>query len=483
MIGGFQRKKWTSQEQWILRLLLDGETNLMESLRRQLEPPFFCRVHRHPMRRGESGKDGPARYRYDIVFNEALLGEFSVGDAVNLEISDLRIRDQRVEGEIRILAKVRDGVITEILAETEKPVSWPKYLRADDWWFVLQTQKGPWRSKRRQSLEHLGKIVRQDQGSAALLDLPVARPIDQRSRSEGPMQEGSEESRAEQTGQTPEDPEGALQEESVAEDARRVARSIAADPQAGKFEQIVEEITSETDAGTRSEEDSPTPTPLSLREQGEQETEDSEALEEHTASAGRNLGLDDAELQGLAEEDEQEPSGPTWANDDIRSAVAEFDDGLEEETPVQEQRNSGLSMSWVESFVNNAFDSGQGVDLGPPARKQDVEDLRRASPPWLPGDLAMFLTHADGANLWGVRVLSCHDILSLEEEEEPVERIVFALAQEGGSYSLKASGQEARSGAAVFFLPRKSQESCKVADDFRSWLDYIEQQVRRGRPH
>lgn len=472
----FQRKKWTSQEQWVLRLLLDGETNLMESLRRQLEPPFFCRVYRH-VPRGKACSDATQHtYRFDIVFNEALLGEFSVGDGVNFQINDLRIRDHRVEGEIQIAAEIREGVITEIRAASTKAISWPKYLRADDWWFVLDTDKGPWRSKRRQSLKHLGRIVQQEKGSQALLDLPVATPLDP--REDGDRQDGQEDEQPDL-------------EASGEQAARQVAQSIASDPQAGRFDQLVDEITAEG-----RDEIPPGPGPVNQPSQPSQQEVAQEAGESKIPAGAENpappepfadeapdrLGLASDELEGLAEDDEDEAdAGPGWAADDIRSAVAEFDDALEEETDESASRPTGLSMSWVESFVQHAFDAGEGISLNPPAQKSRVEALRRELSVSFPSDLLMFLSHADGGNLWGVTVLSSNDILSLEEEDE-AGRVVFALAQEGGSYALDLSRADADSTAPVIFQPRRGGQEAQVAPSFRAWLDYVEDRAQQGQP-
>jgi hypothetical protein len=505
----FDRKNWTSHEKWILRLLLDGETNVMESLRRQLEPPFFSRVQR---RRNPGGDREPGEYHLDVVFNESLLGEFSIGESVNVDIDDLRIRDQRVEGEIEIVARIRDGVLTRIIARTAKAVSWPRYIRADDWWFVLSTEKGPWRSKRRQSLQHLSGLS-DHMGSSALLDLPVAKPVEQ--------------SDAEPTREDPASAQESMADDaesrSVAEEARDVARRIAADRQSQTFNALIEELTTEVGAPgprdlegrrrpgwsirtaerpveappsgpSRHSETAPAapagphpagrpsaevrPAAPSEKEadsrpdrQGPTRRGDREAAEQ----ASSRLGLEADELDGLETEEPIEEATAADPND-IRAALAGVDAGLAEEDASPACGGAGLSMSWVESFVAHAFDDGDGVDLAPPADREDLVALRRGSPANLPQDLVMFLTHADGARLWGVSVLSCHEILQLEEEQDEP-RVIFALAAQGGSYALDLSDPDAN--GPVVLLSRKEGPEI-VAESFRAWLDVVEQQARAG---
>jgi hypothetical protein len=500
----FDRKNWTSHEKWILRLLLDGETNVMESLRRQLEPPFFSRVQR---RRNPGGDREPGEYHLDVVFNESLLGEFSIGEAVNVDIDDLRIRDQRVEGEIQIVARIRDGLLTKIIARSAKQTSWPRYIRADDWWFVLTTEKGPWRSKRRQSLQHLAGLSGH-MGSSALLDLPVAKRVEQSqadATSATEAQASSGESAADDSGG-----------ESIAQEARDVARRIAADRQSQTFNALVDELTAEVgspgprdldgrrspgwsirtagkpadsppaeparpappssdrdqDARARPAGPSDTPTDTTPVAAPRTDPADSEAAER----ASSRLGLDADELDGLEVEEPTEQASSAADPNDIRAALAGIDAGVAEEDQPAAARGAGLSMSWVESFVANAFDDGEGVELEPPADRQEVVALRQASPANLPQDLVMFLTHADGARLWGVSVLSCHEILQLEEEQDEP-RVIFALAAQGGSYALDLSDPDTN--GSVVLLSRK-QAPQTVAESFRDWLDVVQRQARAG---
>jgi len=153
----FTKSTWHKSERKLLDLLFEGTDELLSGLKKQTSPPFFSKVvRRNTSKVNNSGKDHPLNeYRLDIIFDESLITDYTVGDGVNLQINDLTILDNRIDAEINITAFVRNGVLTDIVATTHGDLRWPKYLRVDDWWFILDTPEGQWRGKRRESIRKL----------------------------------------------------------------------------------------------------------------------------------------------------------------------------------------------------------------------------------------------------------------------------------------------------------------------------------------
>lgn len=120
-------KKLHSDEKKIVDLLVSGNTNFINSLKKQVEPPFFLGVYR---------KRIPREYKLSIIFDGNLETFFSMGENINTEIDDLVIKDFRITEPIRVKAEICEGILISIIAYTEKPVKWPHHLKVNDWGYV-----------------------------------------------------------------------------------------------------------------------------------------------------------------------------------------------------------------------------------------------------------------------------------------------------------------------------------------------------------
>jgi hypothetical protein len=146
------RKDWTKDERRIVDLLLQGQTEFLECLRRQVSLPFFLWVRRRsPKTKQRFYRTPPNEYTIDIVFDGSLQEEFSAGYDISVDIDDLTIVETRLRQDLRAVGVVHHGILTSIRFFSDGPVKWPKYLQLADWSFWSEGKP----AKRRLSLEKL----------------------------------------------------------------------------------------------------------------------------------------------------------------------------------------------------------------------------------------------------------------------------------------------------------------------------------------
>ena len=109
------RKDWTKDERQIIALLLEGETEFLNCLRLQLQPPFFLWVERRtPNTKPAVYRTPPNEYAVDIVFDGKLQEKFSAGNNVSLNIDDLQILEANLEQYLTVIGSVNNGILTNI---------------------------------------------------------------------------------------------------------------------------------------------------------------------------------------------------------------------------------------------------------------------------------------------------------------------------------------------------------------------------------
>ena len=103
-----KKKSWTTDEKRIVTLLLEGDSEFLHCLRRQLTPPFFLWVERRsPSTKPQVYKTPPNEYVIDIVFDGSLEDDFSAGSDLSLDIDDLTILETRLKQDLRRLGIMR----------------------------------------------------------------------------------------------------------------------------------------------------------------------------------------------------------------------------------------------------------------------------------------------------------------------------------------------------------------------------------------
>ncbi len=153
-------KSWTDDEKQIVSLLLDGETEFLNYLRRQLSPPFFMWIERrNPNTKPRIYRTPPNEYVIDIVFDGRLQNEFGVGNDISLDIDDLRILEAKLERELTVIGTVNNGILTNIRFVADEPVRWPKYIQLADWRFLSEKES----SKKRIAFDKLDVVIRRIQ--------------------------------------------------------------------------------------------------------------------------------------------------------------------------------------------------------------------------------------------------------------------------------------------------------------------------------
>lgn len=433
------RRTWTKQEEWIVSLLLEGQADFLQALARQVKPPFCQRViRRNPRSWRKADRTELNEYHWDLVFDESLLGQYSLGPDVEMHIDDLHVTEKHLGERLQIIAQISNGLLTRIVARAPRPVRWPRKLQIDDWCYILQTPEGPWRSKRRADLDRLSR--RQSRGEEDDGAIPMAIPISAQADPPTPDPES-------------EDP-----------DVHQIARAIAEDPSHQQFERVLREV-----AGPPADSDEPAESEPQAEPQPVPEPQP-EAAEEPPSRS------DEDWMEGLADEDDEPDQTETPQDSPIRQELA-GDEGLaeEEEDDDQPQAPQSLAADWVRQFLAESFDAGQGVHLKPPAGPKQLAQLSEAFGGDLPGDLADWLRCGNGGRIWNQSLLSCEEIAVLEGEEQEDHLVPFALDDAGGGWALDTSRRQADS-CVVVRIGRRAEGGPEV-ESFSAWLRIIQQRA------
>ncbi len=428
---------WTKEEEWIIELLLDGQADFLQALRRQAQPPLLQRViRRHPRSLHKADRTDPCEYHWDLIFDEDLLGEYCLGTDVKMHIDDLHISDRRVREEIRVVGQVSNGLLTRIIARTPHPIRWPRRLGVNDWWYVLETEKGPWRSKRRTALQGLNKSAGRFAASGADREqdeLPVARAV---APAEDPPDPG-----------TP----------TEVEDLVEQIASQAADE---SFDQIVEQVARPEPDAPDDESDQADRPPAAPEPPGQ------------TEAAPGSLAAEGIEDEGLAEEEPEAPAPPRRGDDSIRAMVAGQEGVVDDDPGPQISPPAGeVAEPWLARFLAESFDSGQGVQLRPPASKRQLADLAESFGGRIPADYADLLACGNGGRLWGHTLLSAEEVAALGPEETDESLVPFALHPEGGAWAMDVSARQDGS-CRVVRMARNGRAGASL-DSVADWLAEI----------
>lgn len=157
-----KKKDWTEDERRIVDLLLQGDSEFLDCLRRQMSPPFLLEIERRsPNTRPKFRRTPPNEYAIDIIYDGSLEEEFSAGYGISLNIDDLKISEARLKRELTVVGSVNNGVLTNIHFISEGPVKWPKYIQLEDWSFWSEGKS----ARKRPSFEKLDIPVRRIQVS------------------------------------------------------------------------------------------------------------------------------------------------------------------------------------------------------------------------------------------------------------------------------------------------------------------------------
>jgi hypothetical protein len=157
-----RKKDWTKDERRIVNLLLQGETEFLECLRRQISLPFFLWVRRRsPKTKQRFYRTSPNEYTIDIVFDGSFQEKFSAGYDISLDIDDLTIVETRLKQDLRVVGVIYHGILTSIRFFSDEPVKWPKYLQLEDWSFWSEGKP----AKKRLSFEKLDILLQRVQVS------------------------------------------------------------------------------------------------------------------------------------------------------------------------------------------------------------------------------------------------------------------------------------------------------------------------------
>lgn len=123
---GNQNKLQDSERQ-LLDLLLDGDTEFLRALRRQWEEPFFSEVRRY---------SSSNALEISLAMKGALMPDYAVQPIVEISITDLVIRDNRIQLPIFVEGKVWRGILSNIWLRTHQEVHWPASISVDDWCYL-----------------------------------------------------------------------------------------------------------------------------------------------------------------------------------------------------------------------------------------------------------------------------------------------------------------------------------------------------------
>lgn len=132
--------------------MLEGDTELLDKLHRQLLPPFCLWIERrHPHTKPKIYSTPLNEYAIDVVFEGKLQEEFSAGNDLSFIIDDLTIVEANLNKELKVVGTINNGILTNIRFISDEPVKWPKYITLKDWNFWLGDQP----TKKRQSFAEL----------------------------------------------------------------------------------------------------------------------------------------------------------------------------------------------------------------------------------------------------------------------------------------------------------------------------------------
>jgi hypothetical protein len=433
---------WTKEEQWIVELLLDGEAEFLQALRRQTQPPLLQRViRRHPRSLHKADRTDPCEYHWDLIFDEDLLGEYCLGTDVKMHIDDLHISDRRVREEIRVVGQVSNGLLTRIIARTPHPIRWPRRLGVNDWWYVLETEKGPWRSKRRTALQGLNKFRTGPAGSGE--DRPEDEPLPVAKAVSAPTEAT--------------DPGDPAEVEDLVE---QIATQAADD----SFDQIVDQVArpAQQDASEPSDE-APAAEPKGPAAP--------EAPEPDRAGTSALAGAQ-IEDEGLAEEPPEAPQPASRGDDSIRAMVAGQEGVVDDDPGPQISPPAGeVAEPWLARFLAESFDSGRGVELHPPASQRQLAELAECLGGQIPRQYADLLACGNGGRLWGHTLLTAEEVAALGPEETDESLVPFALHAGGGAWAMDLSARKDGS-CPVVRMARNGRSGMRL-DSVAAWLEEI----------
>ena len=115
-------------ERRVLELLLSGESEFYARLRKQCEAPFLMGIERSTR---------PTRFTISLIYDGSVEQQYSLGESLSISIDDVMIVDRRVPQPIRAKAIIHHGVLGNVLLMVSDPVSWPKRIAVDEWFYLL----------------------------------------------------------------------------------------------------------------------------------------------------------------------------------------------------------------------------------------------------------------------------------------------------------------------------------------------------------
>jgi hypothetical protein len=134
--------RWSEDELKAVSLLLEGDTQLLRYLRRQVRAPFCLWVRRFTPKTRQAFYRTPANeYAITIVYDDLLRNDFSAGAGVSLVIDDLTIVEPKLRRELRVVGQVHDGILGIVRFIAPEAVKWPKTIGLADWHFTCNGQR------------------------------------------------------------------------------------------------------------------------------------------------------------------------------------------------------------------------------------------------------------------------------------------------------------------------------------------------------